>query len=49
MQARKVGFVFADRPIRLIPQPKLVHIVKESMMRALADEGSEREGGDVGD
>lgn len=42
-RARKAGFTFSDVPIRLTPQPKLVHIVQESMRRALADEGGEAE------
>jgi CRISPR-associated protein Csb1 len=48
-KAREVGFTFAEEPIRLTPQPKLVHIVQESMKRALADQGGEAEDGNAGD
>lgn len=37
--AREVGFALAAAPVRLTPQDKLVHIVKDSMQRALAGQG----------
>jgi CRISPR-associated protein Csb1 len=40
-QARDAGFTLNAEPVRLTPQPKLIHIVKESMNRALADQGGE--------
>lgn len=40
-QARDVGFTLAAEPVRLTPQPKLIHVVRESMSRALADQGGE--------
>lgn len=36
--ARLEGFTLADEPVRLLPQDKLIHIVRESMNKALADE-----------
>jgi CRISPR-associated protein Csb1 len=41
--ARKVGFKFAAEPIRLTPQDKLIHIVKESQKQALEGKGGEAE------
>jgi CRISPR-associated protein Csb1 len=44
--ARKVGFKLAAEPIRLMPQEKLVEIVRQSQALALEGEGSEAgEGG----
>jgi CRISPR-associated protein Csb1 len=43
--ARAEGFTLTAEPIRLLPQDKLVHIVRESMSKALADEV---EGDDAG-
>lgn len=43
-KARAQGFELVDEPVRLEPQPKLVHIVRESQHRALRDEGGEAEG-----
>jgi CRISPR-associated protein Csb1 len=42
--AKAAGFDFADVPVRLTPQDKLVHIVRESQNRALAGEGGETDG-----
>ena len=42
--AKTAGFVFAGLPVRLTPQDKLVHIVRESQNRALAGEGGETDG-----
>lgn len=39
--AARAGFVFADAPIRLEPQPKLVEIVRRSQELALQDKGGE--------
>lgn len=36
--ARAAGFALAADPVRLLPQDKLIHIVRESMNKALADE-----------
>jgi CRISPR-associated protein Csb1 len=36
--ARAEGFALAAEPVQLLPQEKLVHIVRESMTKALADE-----------
>jgi CRISPR-associated protein Csb1 len=41
--ARKAGFKLAAEPIRLTPQDKLVHIVKESQRQALEGQGGEAE------
>ncbi|PWC35928.1 type I-U CRISPR-associated RAMP protein Csb1/Cas7u [Azospirillum sp. TSO35-2] len=41
--AVRAGFALNDRPVVLQPQDKLVHIVRESMSRALNDEGGESE------
>jgi CRISPR-associated protein Csb1 len=46
-QARQAGFTLAAEPVRLTPQPKLVHIVRDSMNRAMADEGGEGEDGNA--
>lgn len=43
--ARAAGFALSGEPVRLLPQDKLVHIVRESMNKALADEA---EGDDAG-
>ena len=43
--ARAVGFNMVAEPVRLLPQDKLIHIVRESMNKALADEA---EGDDAG-
>jgi CRISPR-associated protein Csb1 len=43
--ARAAGFALAAEPVRLLPQDKLIHIVRESMNKALADEA---EGDDAG-
>jgi CRISPR-associated protein Csb1 len=43
--ARQAGFALNGDPVRLTPQDKLVHLVRESMNRALNDEGGE--GGDA--
>jgi len=42
---REAGFALAPEPVRLLPQEKLIHIVRESMNKALADEA---EGDDAG-
>lgn len=42
--ARAAGFRFRDGPLTLKPQPKLVHIVRESQRLALAGEGGEADG-----
>jgi CRISPR-associated protein Csb1 len=41
--ARKAGFKLSAEPIRLTPQDKLVHIVKESQRQALEGKGGEPE------
>ena len=41
--ARKVGFKLAAEPIRLTPQEKLIHIVRESQKQALEGKGGEAE------
>lgn len=41
--ARGAGFVFAEGPTRLEPQPKLVEIVRRSQQLALSGEGGEAE------
>ena len=43
-KAKAAGFRLDGTPVRLTPQEKLVHIVRESMKRALNDEGGEGEG-----
>jgi CRISPR-associated protein Csb1 len=43
--ARGAGFELASKPIRLMPQDKLVHIVKESQKQALEGKGGEAEEG----
>ncbi len=43
-KAKAEGFRLDGTPVRLTPQEKLVHIVRESMKRALNDEGGEGEG-----
>jgi CRISPR-associated protein Csb1 len=43
--AREAGFELASKPIRLIPQDKLVSIVKESQRQALEGKGGEAEEG----
>jgi len=43
--ARAEGFILAADPVRLLPQEKLVHIVRESMNKALADEADDDAGG----
>lgn len=40
-RAREAGFTLAAEPVRLEPQEKLVEIVRQSMSRALADQGGE--------
>jgi CRISPR-associated protein Csb1 len=40
-RARKSGFTLSAEPVRLVPQEKLVEIVRQSMSRALADQGGE--------
>ena len=45
--ARGAGFEICATPIRLVPQDKLVHIVKESQRLALEGEGGEAEGSDA--
>lgn len=42
--AKAAGFAFPDQPIQLLPQKKLVTIVKESQNRALAGQGGESSG-----
>ena len=44
--AQTAGFTFADEPLRLTPQEKLVEIIRQSQGLALADEGGEAENGD---
>ena len=44
--ARDAGFNLTPDPIRLIPQDKLVHIVKESQKQALEGKGGEADEGD---
>jgi len=39
--ARDAGFLLMREPIRLMPQPKLVEIVRRSQERALAGEGGD--------
>lgn len=39
-QARAVGFALSGEPVRLTPQPKLVHLVRESQRKALSDEAA---------
>jgi CRISPR-associated protein Csb1 len=39
--ARAAGFALVSEPVRLLPQDRLVHIVRESMNRALADEAED--------
>jgi len=41
--ARAAGFTLAAEPVRLLPQEKLVHIVRESMNKALADEAEDHD------
>ncbi|MBB4286134.1 type I-G CRISPR-associated RAMP protein Csb1/Cas7g [Roseospira goensis] len=43
--ARRAGFTLAETPVVLTPQDKLVHIVRESMARALADDAPPDEAG----
>jgi CRISPR-associated protein Csb1 len=43
--AREAGFELASKPIRLMPQDKLVSIVKESQKQALEGKGGEAEEG----
>lgn len=45
-RARDAGFTLAEEPVRLTPQAKLVHIVRESMNRALADQGGDDDADD---
>jgi CRISPR-associated protein Csb1 len=45
--AQDAGFNMHAKPIRLIPQDKLVHIIKESQRLALEGEGSDSEGTDA--
>lgn len=40
-RAREAGFTLAAEPVRLAPQEKLIEIVRQSMSRALADQGGE--------
>ncbi len=47
-KAQAAGFTLKQDPVRLTPQPKLVHIVRESMNRALADQGGEAGDDDAG-
>jgi CRISPR-associated protein Csb1 len=42
--AGKAGFRLDPKPLRLVPQEKLVRIVAESQRKALSDEGGEVEG-----
>jgi CRISPR-associated protein Csb1 len=42
--AEAAGFTLSPEPVRLTPQDKLVHIVRESMHRALAGEAHPEEG-----
>lgn len=41
--ARDAGFALDPAPVRLMPQEKLLHIVRESQKRALSDEGGEQD------
>ncbi|BBF93945.1 type I-G CRISPR-associated RAMP protein Csb1/Cas7g [Blastochloris tepida] len=41
--AERAGFTFPPAPIRLVPQPKLVAVVRESQRLALVGEGGEAE------
>jgi CRISPR-associated protein Csb1 len=43
--ARAAGLALKAEPIRLVPQDKLVHIVRESQRLALEGEGGEADGG----
>ncbi len=43
--ARAAGFGLAAEPVRLLPQEKLIHIVRESMNKALADEAEDDDAG----
>ncbi len=43
--ARAVGFNLDATPVRLLPQEKLIHIVRESMNKALADEAEDDDAG----
>jgi CRISPR-associated protein Csb1 len=45
--AQDVGFTMSPEPIRLTPQDKLVHIVKESQKQALEGKGGEADEGDA--
>jgi CRISPR-associated protein Csb1 len=45
--AKEAGFKLASEPIRLAPQDKLVHIVKESQKQALEGKGGEADEGDT--
>jgi CRISPR-associated protein Csb1 len=45
-RAREVGFTLDAKPLRLTPQPKLVEIVRQSMARALADQGTDDDADD---
>jgi CRISPR-associated protein Csb1 len=44
--ARTAGFAMNAEPVRLLPQDKLVHIVRESQRLALEGEGGEAESGE---
>ena len=41
--ARDAGFALDPAPVRLMPQEKLLHIIRESQKRALSDEGGEQD------
>jgi CRISPR-associated protein Csb1 len=43
--AERAGFSFPPAPVRLVPQPKLVAVVRESQRLALVGEGGEAEDG----
>lgn len=46
--ARAAGFSLSTEPLRLLPQDKLVQIVKESQDRALRGQGGEEDGAEGG-
>ncbi len=45
-RAKRAGFAFAEAPVRLLPQPRLVEIVAKSQELALAGRGGEAEEGE---
>jgi len=41
LAAGQAGFALEETPVRLVPQDKLVHLVRESRNRALSDQGGD--------